>query len=565
MANGATSVVDFLRRKGLQPQRGERFPFFDLRKRLFQQSGLQGELGDFRGTGTQNTALLNRLQKAETNTGVNISPDNINRILTADSTPTPPSQERSVPNTAEGNLFRPKGFAEVFTTTPGGKVRRFESPEEVNEFIGRPVNLETEVRSVAPDVVRELGGEFQTRVPRAEPSSTSARLTSPRPSPRVPTTTQGEEVSEPTGDGTPETTPEQDISKDSLPEGIKDLVSRAQSEEDISIDDVKDEALKSITESATFELEQEGTQAQKEGIRTQAQRKKEGTIRELARRGLIFSGIRGEAERRVEADKLADLLDVDRKFALMIATGLERAAQDLVKQAKKEIKEGRTEARDALESMGFALLPDGSIAPTLEAQRFQQQVRKEEGQAQRAELGLVAQFERIRQGDERIALQEAQNEFNQAKGLVDLQIAQEKLAISKARLGIAQSREARLASGSEGISTEDFREALAEDLSAINNAGSREEAINLIESNATRLGITYGQFAEQGLKTLANEIDRQYPAPRETKDDITTSEVGKQFIPALGETVTAPGRAAGEFSEAIGSEVGQFLRGVFGR
>ena len=59
--NTATSIVDYLKSKGLKPSAGESFPLYDVRTQLYNKMGLGTQLGEFRGSGEQNTALLNQL------------------------------------------------------------------------------------------------------------------------------------------------------------------------------------------------------------------------------------------------------------------------------------------------------------------------------------------------------------------------------------------------------------------------------------------------------------------------------------------------------------------------
>ena len=76
-----TSIVDFLKGRGFKPQGGEKFPLFEQRKQLFNEAGLKEQLGEFRGSAEQNTALLNRLSKQEKTAGVSITTENIRDIL----------------------------------------------------------------------------------------------------------------------------------------------------------------------------------------------------------------------------------------------------------------------------------------------------------------------------------------------------------------------------------------------------------------------------------------------------------------------------------------------------
>lgn len=234
-----SSIVDFLKSRGFNPEQGERFPLFQQRKRIFEQLGLQAEQTEFRGTAQENLNLLTRLSQRERESGVSISPENI-------------------------------------------------------------VDM---TRATQPTVPTQLQ---PTQVPPPTAQDTTALQ-------GVPT----------------------------VPEGP----------------DLAQQALQTIQRGATFPLRQEAVEAEKAGIRLAGQQNIEQTIKSFASRGLFFSGARKKEVSNVEADTLARVLGVDRKFALLIAQGLESAAQDIAKEAQK----GRAEAISSLGALGFVILPDGRI------------------------------------------------------------------------------------------------------------------------------------------------------------------------------------------------------------
>lgn len=133
--------------------------------------------------------------------------------------------------------------------------------------------------------------------------------------------------------------------------------------------DIAQEALSAVTGSPTFPLQQEAVEAQKAKIKLGAERETEDFIKNIASRGLFFSGAKKKGVSEIEVDKMADLLDVDRRFALLITQGLETAAQNIAKDAQK----GSENAMKALESLGFVVNPlTGAIEPTAQERRFQQ-------------------------------------------------------------------------------------------------------------------------------------------------------------------------------------------------
>ena len=160
----------------------------------------------------------------------------------------------------------------------------------------------------------------------------------------------------------------------------------------VSPEDLAQKALELFTGSATFPLEQEAREAEKAGIRVKAQQETEELIQKMASRGLTFSGIRAKGEATIEADQLSKLLGVDRKFALLIAKGLESSAQTIAKEAQQ----GKKDALGALEKLGYTVNPlTGRIEPTLAAIR--------EGRLEEAALRSTEASERAAAAAERAA------------------------------------------------------------------------------------------------------------------------------------------------------------------
>lgn len=349
MANNitSTSIVDFLKGRGFKPAGGEKFPLFDVRKGIFEQAGLTQQLGEFRGSAKQNTALLNRLAQGEKDIGVGLNPENVMDIIGVTQTPEP--------------------------TPP----TRF----NIQDILPQTLPEEQTATEVQQAVDTQIGSQVA-----AVPTDISAVL------PPIP-----------------------------------------------QAGDVAQQALTQVQRGITFPLRQEAATAQKAAIQLAGQRQVQQTIKSFASRGLFFSGARKAEVTAVEADTLARQLGIDRDFALLIAQGLQTAAQDIVKEAQK----GREEAIDSLEALGFAINPvTGGIEPTLAARREEQRAAEAARTAARLEGAeeidrqiAIAKFE----------LDDAKFEFDQAKTSEQLRQSQEKIAISEANLAIAQQREIRLA------------------------------------------------------------------------------------------------------------------------
>lgn len=134
-----------------------------------------------------------------------------------------------------------------------------------------------------------------------------------------------------------------------------------------SPEDLASRALQMVQSGATFPLQQEAAQAEKSAANLAGQQEKEKLISTLASRGLFFSGAKETGLSNIDADTLAKTLGVDRKFALLIASGLESAAKSIAKEAQK----GNQDALNSLEAMGYTIDPTtGRIAPTLAREKM---------------------------------------------------------------------------------------------------------------------------------------------------------------------------------------------------
>lgn len=505
--NQATSVVDFLKSRGLQPAQGEKFPLFGQRGQLFNQFGLNQSLGEFRGSAEQNTALLNQLGRAETSAGVNITAQNIGNIISASQAPATQTLstiggagDRTAAGTlSQDFLTRTQAQPEVTPGTPGST----EDGKDISldEAEGRFAQGET----LPFAVVRRLAARKGMTV---EEYTASVRGTSPA------------------GAGGAGLLPE-------IPSG-QDLASQA---------------LATVTGSATFPLELEAEEAKKNQIRLEAQREKESFIQNIASRGLFFSGAKTKGLNVIEADKLANVLGVDRKFALLIAQGLEESARQIAKEAQA----GRKEAIDSLKALGFAINPiTGKIEPTLSA-------RRQAGEAERAEtrIGLdVAAEQRLRAGQaigqEEFAIQEARKQeaaaFSQALRVEQLQISQNRLALDI-------TKEARIAATAGEISPKDIQkrnEELAADVDAIIALGSREAAMEAVNSRRFTVATKYGP---EGMDQIQAAIDEAFPL---------TPPAGFT-APTLPGAAAAGARARGAIPEGLlGPTVGDIFIGTVG-
>jgi hypothetical protein len=57
------AVINFLKSKNFKDGYADRIPYSNLRRTLYEESGLHKIFGDYKGSSGQNSALLNYLQK----------------------------------------------------------------------------------------------------------------------------------------------------------------------------------------------------------------------------------------------------------------------------------------------------------------------------------------------------------------------------------------------------------------------------------------------------------------------------------------------------------------------
>ena len=403
----ATSIVDFLKGRGLKPQAGEKFPFYETRGQLFNRLGLGTDLGEFRGTAEQNTALLQNLIGAEKSTGISITPENLFDVamvgmgggtaLPGKIGETPLDTGGMTGGGVGGTTSR--GGTTLDKTTGGGDTKNIWGPATAGARQTDPKTGQEYEYIITPD--QPLGAWSQVGFEEGF------------------TSTGGGEVSGGTA---------LDITEGALGGGdASSLLPQIPGAEDVA-----SQALEQVQKGATFPLQVEAAEAQREVIRLSSQRQKESFIQQIASRGLFFSGAKTKGLKTVEADQLSQILGVDRSFALLIAQGLETAAQDIVKEAQK----GRTEAIQSLEALGYAINPlTGKVEPTLQAQQAQ-------AQEQRLAAGQEEQVRQFEVTQERLAAQQelniAKEEFDQAISIDQRRIAQATLEQAERRLQLAE-------------------------------------------------------------------------------------------------------------------------------
>lgn len=348
LLNTSQSIVDFLKSKGFKPTAGDKYPLFQERTQIYNFLGLQNKLGEFKGSGDQNIALLKTLSDAEKRAGVSINPSNVFDVL---------------------KVYQKE-------TTPPQPIK----PAAIQPTIEQPAIT--------------------------KPALTTASFPPPL--------TQGSPQSQ------------NEISQQ--PEAIKNLLQKLY--QPLDEETIAQQALQKIQSSAEFPLRQAQHLEEKEALKIQEQREKEDFIKNIASRGLIFSGRKTAGISQIEADTLAKMMNIDRKYALLLAQGLQSAAKEIAAQAQK----GNELAIKSLEALGYVINPlTGNIEPTLAARKATEQ----EEQFKIREERLKEQFDVMQ------ALREATFALNTAKTQAQLQQAQQR--IDALYLNLAQKGEQKKA------------------------------------------------------------------------------------------------------------------------
>lgn len=148
-----------------------------------------------------------------------------------------------------------------------------------------------------------------------------------------------------------------------IPENLKSALS------DLTPEEIFKQATDTYTGSTQYKIQQDQLAADKTVLQEKAKSDTQNFLTQIASKGLAFSGTKTSGVSSIEVSKLADMLNVDRKYAMIIANGLESAAQDIAKQAQQ----GKVDALNSLEALGYTINPvTNNIERTLEGQRFDQ-------------------------------------------------------------------------------------------------------------------------------------------------------------------------------------------------
>lgn len=389
----AQSVVDFLNSQ-------KRDSSFRGRKKLFTESGLSSRLGDFQGTGAQNTALLKFLQ-GQTQAPTTPTPTGTSRVYNSQNYPLP-EPSRNINPAPTAFLDNP-----IQRQTPAtNAISLAQTPSPVPNFTDISVGL-AGARAQAQKIQEGINALSSAEAPVASPPVS------------VPDSTK---IDVPQAGAKAE---------DYLPEESKDeadLIQQYMASPEFKLFTDRQELAGMTEEQKAEEL--------KATLESKYEQEKTSLEQKLAVNGLAFSGIRATQVKAL-ADSLATSeLGVDRDMAtklldanLDLRENILKGVADLIKEADS----GRKEAIQQLNQMGLAVV-NGTLVPTLSAQR------QEDLQIQRNlqnELAL------------------AKYDLSIAKDQRSADLAYERLAIAAERLNLAEDRAAHALG--EDISEEDIK------------------------------------------------------------------------------------------------------------
>ena len=225
------------------------------------------------------------------------------------------------------------------------------------------------------------------------------------------------------------------------------------------------------------------TEAQKQGLRKQAEDSTQNFIDTMGRKGLYFSGATKEGIQGI-ADSLAEsVLGADRKLAQQLLESdfdLREQVFRMVEKVADDAQAGRKEALDALEKVGLTVIGD-QVVPTLAGRA---QTRLEEQATIKNELD-AAKFE-----------------LTQARTIAQLENAQ-------IRLELAEERALRAASALTAADKKSQSALLLYDApitDALLNGGSPQEALNQAIQAAAQSGVILGVEEQAAVLDYATQL-----------------------------------------------------------
>ena len=163
-------------------------------------------------------------------------------------------------------------------------------------------------------------------------------------------------------------------------------------------------------------------------------------------------------------------LDVDRELAIALMDSSYDFKEEIYKAAADAVKDAQQGNKDAIAQLnkaGMAVMPDGTLVPTLAAQQAELSAQKEQRIAEQADVTQQMSMARL-------ALSEAQFEFNQAKSAAQWEQAEERLAIAQNQFALALMKE-QGATPTQGFFDSKIESSIREDFVELSNQNKTPE------------------------------------------------------------------------------------------
>ncbi len=407
----ATSVVDFL-------NSSKQDSSFGARSKLYSSAGLGKRLGEFKGTTSQNMALLDHLKStnAPPQTGatgvlglpkdtgtINLSPVDFSKLSLKPPAATSVLQTAGAP--AVPSPTYPVG-------TPGTDSIDFEKLQMGKVSApDAPSLLKAPAGSQAPDFSRIT--DTTPKPPQDQASRALSTIAPSTPAPSAPgTATQVTDTTKTTPGGTTTT-----VSSDTIYPGA------SQSESDLVTEFMNSQEGQSLADKQQ-RGEIDATAANEEAKRLLEQKYQADRVtleNNLAQSGLAFSGIRNSQLKALADNLAASELNVDRQLAsklldsnASLRDGILKGVADLVKSAQDKNKE----AIQQLNAVGLAVV-GGKLVPTLASRNADRAAAQQEVANARAQANFQLQEKRLALSEASAARAEARFQQLYGAGKVD--------------------------------------------------------------------------------------------------------------------------------------------------
>lgn len=377
----ATSIIDYLRTKGVQQQPGESIPYFNYRKNQYTSLGLDKVLGEFRGKPEQNQALLNKLQTPSPMT----QPTAPEPQVTTPSSPTNYDEYRAKP--ASGGNFSPEatkfltgndpskayiqgtGSPDIFEKATGRRL----TPEEAAKIpgiftdqsgvLGNAVEIAQEIR---PEVSQESQyKDYSQQDIGQQQNAGLINATTPSNISSLTDLANQDNTSQLTSDLTATLA----RAADRIPKQVQGMRDAASAKEALAVARGQAKASSLAEKNAGYggamsNLTKKGQESINQDAAMEAQ------VIEAKFGQDLYSKLTAEEKqfgteflRNLDIKEAAEFVKLPVAVRGAVISAYEKAFTTAKEKANKE-------AQNTLNRLGYQMLPDGTLAPTLSQQRF---------------------------------------------------------------------------------------------------------------------------------------------------------------------------------------------------